>query len=51
MNCSMISGKDIVTTYLEMLSNDVWSFLTRKPEFAKGTIPYDGFTSGRDGVS
>jgi len=51
LESSLISAKEMAEIYLQMLQEDVWSFLEQKPEFEKGIVPYDGVTVGRDGVS
>ena len=48
VDCSLISSKKIVNTYMELLLNDVWSFLIEKPKFEKGVVPFDGITESHD---
>jgi len=48
---SLIGSQEIVKCFEEMIRNDPWGLLKKKPLMKLGEVPYDGITKGRDGVS
>tara|TARA_Y100000588_G_scaffold111442_1_gene122252 strand:- start:10616 stop:11026 length:411 start_codon:yes stop_codon:yes gene_type:complete len=45
-----LSADDFCCTAFNMLCEDPFAFLRRRPDFVEGQLPYDGITVGRDGV-
>ena len=45
-----VSAADYCSEGLELLKEDPFGFLLRRPSFPRGQVPFDGPTAGRDGV-
>ena len=46
----MANFNKVYNLSIELLKNNPYCFLKRKPMFKTGIIPFDGITHGRDGI-